>query len=229
MGNKLTTQKFSFLFDLDGTLIDSVYEHSLAWHEALGKIGIDLPVASIHRRIGMSGATLLRAFQRESGRKVSSRKLKLSEEFHSSAYRKRSHQVHAFAGASPLLKELSRLHVPWAIATSGQKEDAKQALKLLKLGREVILVTKNDVEKTKPEPDLFFAAASKLGADLKDCVVVGDSVWDLLAARRARALGVGLLSGGVGEDELERAGAYRVYRGPADLLSHLDDLGIYDG
>jgi phosphoglycolate phosphatase-like HAD superfamily hydrolase len=78
----------------------------------------------------------------------------------------------------------------------------------------------------KPDPDLFLAAAERLGVDIAESVVVGDSVWDLLAARRARALGVGLLSGGYGQDELERAGAYRVYEDPADLLRHLDEVGI---
>ena len=99
-------------------------------------------------------------------------------------------------------------------------------MQLLKLKSKVVLVTKDDVEKTKPEPDLFLAAAAKLGVKLEQCVVVGDSVWDLLAAQRARALGVGLLCGGIGQDELERAGAYRVYRDPSDLLAHLDDFGI---
>ena len=224
--NKPQNRQPAFLFDLDGTLIDSVYEHSLAWQEALEKIGIHLPVAVIHRRIGMSGETLLHAFQREAGKKISAPKMKRSERLHTNAFRKHFHQVRPLIGASELLQELSRLHVPWAIATSGQREDAAQALKLLKLRRNIVIVTKDDVEKTKPEPDLFFAAAAKLGMELEKCVVVGDSVWDLLAAQRARAIGVGLLSGGVGEDELERAGAYRVYRDASDLLAHLDDFGI---
>jgi HAD superfamily hydrolase (TIGR01509 family) len=223
---KASNHQPAFLFDLDGTLIDSVYPHALAWQEALEDIGIHLPAATIHRRIGMSGATLIHAFQRESGKKLSSRDAKRSEEFHTNAFREYSHQVRPLDGARELLEELTRLRVPWAIATSGQKDDAAQALKLLKLGRNVVIVTKDDVEKTKPEPDLFLVAAAKLRMELEKCVVVGDSVWDLLAAQRARALGVGLLSGGIGEDELERAGAYRVYRNAADLLAHLDDFGI---
>lgn len=78
----------------------------------------------------------------------------------------------------------------------------------------------------KPDPDLFLAAAQKLGVSIYDSIVVGDSVWDLLAAQRARALGVGLASGGYGQDELERAGAYRTYEDPLDLLNHLDEVGI---
>lgn len=82
------------------------------------------------------------------------------------------------------------------------------------------------MERAKPDPDLFIAAAARLGAPVSASVVVGDSVWDLLAARRAGALGVGVLSGGYGQDELERAGAYRVYQDPADLLRHLDEVGV---
>jgi phosphoglycolate phosphatase-like HAD superfamily hydrolase len=87
-------------------------------------------------------------------------------------------------------------------------------------------VTRDEVERAKPDPDLFLAASERLGVDISNSIVVGDSIWDLLAARRARALGVGLLSGGYGTDELERAGAYRVYEDPADLLRHLDEVGV---
>ena len=92
------------------------------------------------------------------------------------------------------------------------------------LGR-IPVITRDQVQHAKPDPDLFVAAA-RLGIDVADSVVVGDSVWDLLAARRARALGVGLLSGGCGREELERAGAYRVYDDPANLLRHLDEVGV---
>jgi phosphoglycolate phosphatase-like HAD superfamily hydrolase len=88
------------------------------------------------------------------------------------------------------------------------------------------LVTREQVRFAKPDPDLFLAAAARIGTDIRTAVVVGDSIWDLLAARRAGALGVGLLSGGYGREELERAGAYRVYVDPADLLLHLDEVGI---
>jgi len=88
------------------------------------------------------------------------------------------------------------------------------------------VITRDDVTHAKPNPDLWLAAAARLGVAPEAAIAVGDSVWDLLAARRARALGVGLLSGGYGQDELERAGAYRVYEDPADLLLHIDELGI---
>jgi HAD superfamily hydrolase (TIGR01509 family) len=88
-----------------------------------------------------------------------------------------------------------------------------------------VVVTRDDVRRAKPDPDLFMAAAQRLKADIGSAVVVGDSIWDMLAARRARGLGVGLLSGGYGEDELERAGAIRVYEDPANLLEHIDEIG----
>ena len=97
---------------------------------------------------------------------------------------------------------------------------------MLGLGPDTVVVTRDQVQHAKPDPDLFLAAAERLHVDIETSIVVGDSVWDLLAARRARALGVGLLSGGYGEDELQRAGAYRVYADPADLLRHLDELGV---
>ena len=100
---------------------------------------------------------------------------------------------------------------------------------MLGVGPEVPVITRDQVRHAKPDPDLFLAAAERLGVDIRASVVVGDSVWDLLAARRARALGVGLLSGGYGAEELERAGAYRVYQDPADLLKHLDEVGVRVG
>ena len=140
--SRLEPGKTAFLFDLDGTLVDSVYQHVLAWHEAMAAVGIELAVWTIHRRIGMSGGLMANALLRETGHAVT------------------------------------------------------------------------------PEE-----AARRLGVPISSAFVVGDSVWDLLAAQRARALGVGLLSGGYGHDELERAGAYRVYQDPADLLRHLDEVG----
>ena len=88
------------------------------------------------------------------------------------------------------------------------------------------MITRDLVRHAKPDPDLFLAAAAELGVDPRYAMVVGDSVWDLLAARRAGALGVGLMSGGYGREELERAGAYRVYADPAEMLSRIDELGI---
>ena len=135
-------------------------------------------------------------------------------------------QIRPLPGARDLLAYLTQAGVPWAIATSGRRQSAQPLLDMLEVPKDVPVVTRDQVEHAKPDPDLFLAAAERLGVAVETSIVVGDSVWDLLAARRARALGVGLLSGGYGQDELEGAGAYRVYQDPADLLSHLDEVGV---
>jgi HAD superfamily hydrolase (TIGR01549 family) len=216
----------AFIFDLDGTLVDSVYQHVLAWSDALERAGLKLSVWRIHRRIGMSGGLFVNALSRETGRKVTPQEAARLQRDHVLAFRRQQGKIRPLPGAHALLAHLSELDVPWAIATSGRLETAQPSLKLLGVGPNAPIVTRDQVEHAKPDPDLFLAAAGRLGVDITETVVVGDSVWDLLAARRARALGVGLLSGGYGFDELERAGAYRVYQDPADLLLHLDEIGV---
>jgi len=219
----------AFVFDLDGTLVDSVYQHVLAWREALEREGILLSVWRIHRRIGMSGGLLVNALLRETGLPVTRHQTTHLRQYHAEAYAKLVAQVRPLPGARELLEHLTRSGVRWAIATSGWMESARPALEMLGVAGHVPVVTRDQVRHAKPDPDLFLAAAGKLGVPIETSVVVGDSVWDLLAARRARALGVGLLSGGYGEDELIRAGAYRVYQDPADLLEHLDEMGVRTG
>ena len=216
----------AFLFDLDGTLVDSVYQHVLAWREALEKLGIELAVWRIHRRIGMSGGLLVNALLREIGRRVTKVEGERLSQFHEEACVRLRSQVRVLPGALDLLAFLSAAGVPWAIATSGRAASAKPMLELLRLGPEASVITRDQVDRAKPDPDLFLAAAQTLGVSITHSIVVGDSVWDLLAARRANALGVGLLSGGYGMDELQGAGAYRVYQDPADLLRHLDEVGV---
>lgn len=222
----LSAARTAFLFDLDGTLVDSVYQHVLAWHEAMSGLGIELGVWTIHRRIGMSGGLMAHAILRETGHAVTGEEAGKLRKLHAEAYSRLIHQVRPLSGAKDLLKYLTSMGVPWAIATSGRIETARPVLDLLEIPPDVPIVTRDQVQHAKPDPDLFLEAAHRLGVPIADSVVIGDSVWDLLAARRARALGVGLLSGGYGQDELERAGAYRVYQDPADLLRHLDEVGV---
>ncbi|NMH97857.1 HAD family hydrolase [Pseudonocardia acidicola] len=216
----------AFLFDLDGTLIDSVYQHVLAWHEALTEFGIDLSIWRIHRRIGMSGGLFVTALLRETGGSLDVEQIRALNLAHADAYARRRESVRPLPGARELLAELTGNGVTWAIATSGLARAARPALDMLGLPQDTPLITRDQVRFAKPDPDLFLAAAARAGVDITDAIVVGDSIWDLLAARRARALGVGLLSGGYGREELERAGAYRVYADPADLLLHLDEVGV---
>jgi HAD superfamily hydrolase (TIGR01509 family) len=216
----------AFLFDLDGTLIDSVYQHVLAWREATQAAGIELPVWRIHRQIGMSGGLMLNALLRETGRPVSKKEAEHIQAVHAKAFADQASSLRILPGAQELLDTLAAEGVAHAIATSGRLHNARHALKLLKLHNDVPIVTRDDVRFAKPDPDLFLAAGQRLNVSMSRCVIVGDSVWDLLAARRAFGLGVGLLSGGYGREELERAGAYRVYQDPAELLRHLDEVGM---
>jgi HAD superfamily hydrolase (TIGR01509 family) len=219
---RLTT---SFLFDLDGTLVDSVYQHVLAWKEALDQEGIELSVWRIHRKIGMSGGLFTHQLLRETGGGMSAERVERLRQAHAEAYRRLHAQVCPLPGARALLDALNASGTKWAIATSGRMETA--AVNLAALGvdpAQSVVVTRDDVKYAKPDPDLFVAAAARLNVPVEETVVVGDSIWDMLAARRCRALGVGLLSGGYGQEELERAGALRVYEDPADLLLHLDEI-----
>ena len=216
----------AFLFDLDGTLVDSVYQHVLAWREALEQGGMELSVWRIHRRIGMSGGLFVNALLREIGGAISSADVERLQGLHAQAFQRVASQVRPLPGARELLRVLAEEGVPHAIATSGRMETARHSLEMLGVAQDFPVVTRDQVRYAKPDPDLFLAAADCLGVPIERCVVVGDSIWDLLAAQRARALAVGLLSGGYGQEELERAGAYRVYQDPRDLLDHLDEVGV---
>jgi phosphoglycolate phosphatase-like HAD superfamily hydrolase len=216
----------AFLFDLDGTLIDSVYQHVVAWREALEGVGINLAVWKIHRRIGMSGGLFVTALARELETNLDPETLAQLPGLHGDAYIRRFDSVRPLPGAIRLLSTLSQHQVPWAIATSGADRYARLALDLLELPPDTPLVTRDQVRYAKPDPDLFLTAAERIEVDIRDSMVVGDSVWDLLAAQRARALGIGLLSGGYGREELLYAGAFRVYDDPQDLLDHLDEVGV---
>ncbi len=218
----------AFLFDLDGTLIDSVYQHVIAWREALSGAGIDLSVWRIHRRIGMSGGLFMAALIRETGIRLSAADADSLQAAHAREYLKLADSVRPLPGAAELLATLTARGVRWAIATSGRRATAQHALDLLGLPPDAPMITRDVVAHAKPDPDLFLAAAALLEVAPGDCYVVGDSVWDLLAARRAGSIGVGLMSGGYGREELERAGAYRVYSDPADLLARADELGVRD-
>lgn len=216
----------SFLFDLDGTLVDSVYQHVLAWHEALGEEGLPLSVWRIHRKIGMSGGLFTNMLLRETGREIDAEQIERVRHRHAAAYSRRAADVVPLPGARALLAYLTETGIAWAIATSGRMETARPALESLGIDfARTPVITRDQVRHAKPDPDLFLAAAEQLGVPIETASVVGDSVWDMLAARRARALGIGLLSGGYGGEELERAGSYRVYEDPADLLRHIDEVG----
>lgn len=216
----------AFIFDLDGTLVDSVYQHVMSWHAALRECGFDLSVWRIHRRIGMSGGLLVRALARELKMPLDERTIERLKKLHAQEFGRRVGSISVLPGARELLRELTELRIPYILATSGTTDDAAPMCNLLGLDKSVQVVTRADVERAKPDPDLFLAAAKKLRAKDVETMVVGDSIWDMLAARRANFLGVGVLSGGYGQQELEQAGAFRVYADPDGMRMHLDELGV---
>ncbi len=216
----------ALIFDLDGTLIDSVYAHVFAWQRAFAEVGLPIDGWRIHRRIGMSGGLFSRAAAREIGRPLSAEESEALQRRHGELYRELLPERRPLPGAVDLLSDLRAEGVAHGIATSGRRPEIDASLEALRIPPETVVVARGDVLRAKPEPDLFLACAERLGVGPGTCYVVGDAVWDLLAARRAGMLSVGLLSGGYGEDELTRAGAFRVYRDPAELRASLDELGI---
>jgi HAD superfamily hydrolase (TIGR01549 family) len=215
----------SFLFDLDGTLTDSVYQNVAAWKQALDAEGIPLAMWRIHRKIGMSGGLMLKSLCRETGMTIDEAQAERLSAKHAEAYEALQGQIIELPGAVKLLEQLTKEGLKWCIATSGEVSTAKINLKALGLNIDDInIVTRDDVQYGKPDPDLFLAAARKLNVPIEECLVIGDAIWDMLAARRCKATGIGLLSGGYDISELERAGALRVYEDPLDLLNHLDEV-----
>ena len=216
----------ALIFDLDGTLIDTVYAHVFAWQQALAEVGMPIEGWRIHRRIGMSGGLFTRAVAREAGRPLSDAEAETIQQRHGVLFRELLPERRPLPGAVELLAFLRDAGIPHGIATSGRRPEIDASLEALGVPSETVVVERGDVLRAKPEPDLFLACQERLAVAVSECYVVGDAVWDLLAARRAGMLSVGLLSGGYGEDELLGAGAFRVYRDPADLHASIDELGI---
>jgi HAD superfamily hydrolase (TIGR01549 family) len=216
----------ALIFDLDGTLIDTVYAHVFAWQRALADAGMPIEGWRIHRRIGMSGGLFTRAVAREAGRPLSDDEAESIQQRHGVLFRQLLPERRPLPGARELLEFLRSEEIPHGIATSGRHPEIDASLEALGVPPETVVVDRGDVLRAKPEPDLFLACQERLGVAIHDCYVVGDAVWDLLAARRAGMLSVGLLSGGYGEDELLGAGAFRVYRDADELHDSIDELGI---
>jgi HAD superfamily hydrolase (TIGR01549 family) len=216
----------ALIFDLDGTLVDTVYAHVFAWQRALQERDMAVDGWKIHRRVGMSGGLFARALARELGREITEDEAEAIQRRHGEVFRELLPVRRPLPGAIELLEELRERGITHGIATSGRRPEIDRSLDALGVPEGTVVVERGEVRRAKPEPDLFEECARRLGVHARDCYVVGDAVWDLLAARRARMLSVGLLTGGYGSDELERAGAFRVYRDAAQLRVSLDELGV---
>jgi len=174
----------------------------------------------------MSGGLFTRAVAREIGKPLSDGDAARIQARHGELFRELLPERRPLPGAVELLRWLRDQKITHGIATSGRHPEIDSSLQALGVPADMVVVDRGDVLRAKPEPDLFLKCQEQLGVDIRDCYVVGDAVWDLLAARRAGMLSVGLLSGGYGWDELTSAGAFRVYRDAADLHRSLDELGI---
>lgn len=216
----------AILFDLDGTLIDTAYRHVSAWVAALGEVGLLVPAWKIHRRIGMSGGAVIRQLVREHGTRSLKIDVERLEKKRDTFFNKTLSSIQPLPGAEKLLRHLTQVGVPWAIATAGGRAQTKKLLQKLRIPPRAVVVTGDDVAESKPAPDIFVSAAKRLGLPVDHCIVVGDSIWDMLAAGRRHALSVGLLSGGYSQAELEQSGAFRVYADPAEMLEHIEDMGL---
>jgi HAD superfamily hydrolase (TIGR01549 family) len=215
----------ALLFDLDGTLVDTVYAHVLAWQLALGEAGLNVAAFRLHRHVGSSGALIVRYAERETGHKLSEDQEHAVQRRHGELFKQIVPRPRALPGAVEAFRALNESKVPYAIATASYRPVIDASLEALGIGPEATVVEGKGTLHGKPEPDLFLAARERLGNGV-DCIVVGDAVWDHVGARRAGMLSVGVLTGGYGEEELYHAGAFRVYRNIADLLQNLDELGI---
>lgn len=216
----------ALIFDLDGTLVDTVYAHIFAWQRALVEAGMAIEGWRIHRKIGMSGGLFTRAVARELGREISPEEEESLQRRHGELFRQLLPERRPLPGAVELIQFLYANSILFGVATSGRRPEIDGSLDALHIRKDTVIVERGSVARAKPEPDLFLACQQRMGVNPNECYIVGDAVWDLLAARRAGMLSIGLLSGGYGEDELSQAGAFRVYRDPAELLRSLDELGI---
>jgi HAD superfamily hydrolase (TIGR01509 family) len=216
----------ALVFDLDGTLVDSVYAHVLAWQFALGEVGVVVPGHRLHRHVGSSGDLIIRYAQREAGRELSAEQMATVRRRHEEIFHEILPRPRPLPGAIEALEVLSKSKIPCAIATASYRPVINASLEAVRVGPEAIVVEGKGTLHGKPEPDLFLASRERLGTRAEDCIIVGDAIWDHIGARRAGMISVGVLTGGYGEEELYHAGAYRVYRNVADLLRNLDELGI---
>ena len=216
----------AFIFDLDGTLVDSSYAHVIAWQQALREAELEVDAWRIHRRIGMSGGLLLHALSDKLGCRVTTDQAQRIDKRHGELFRQFPSPCRPLRGAVALLRCLKEKSIPFGIATSGTRPGIDPSLACLGIDDGVPVVEGKKVSHPKPEPDELISCQKRLKVDRDECFVVGDAIWDLLAAGRARMFSIGILSGGYGAEELFDAGAYRVFSDPAHLLESLYQLGI---
>jgi HAD superfamily hydrolase (TIGR01509 family) len=212
------------ILDIDGTLVDTNYQHALAWYRAFRKHGLVLPVWRIHRHIGMGGDQLLPAlsdedFVREHGDHVRADEKDL--------YMEMIGEVEPMRDARRLIEQIKQRGHPAVLASSAKDEEVEHYLDLLDARSLADGWTSSaDVQSTKPEPDLVHAALQKAEADAGDALMIGDTPYDVEAANRAGVPTIAVLTGGFSEDELREAGAVEVFESVAELCERLGETAL---
>lgn len=212
------------LFDVDGTLIDSSYIHTISWWGAFRQYGYDIPMASIHHFVGMGGDRLVDNLLPSGRDKDEDKEIMAS---HGALYASHWPSLRAFDGARDLLAACHDAGLAVALASSARKKDLQVMKSILDCESAIDGATSaNDAKESKPSPDILVAALGTIGVEAADAVFVGDAVWDMKAAAALGIPAVGVTCGGIGVDRLREAGAIEVYDGPRDLLENLASSAI---
>ena len=207
------------LFDVDGTLVDSNYLHVDAWQRAFREVDFEADAWRIHRAIGQDSARLLRDVAGERDDDWMER----AKDAHARLYREQADRLRAFASAPELLRAIAGRGIHVVLATSAPEDELAMLREAIDADDAVHAATSaDDVDSAKPDPGILNVALERAGSPAADALMVGDSVWDMVAAGRAGVRAVGLRSGGVSEGELREAGAVEVFDDPAALLAALD-------
>jgi HAD superfamily hydrolase (TIGR01509 family) len=212
------------ILDIDGTLVDTNYQHAVAWYRAFRQNDIVLPVWRIHRHIGMGGDQVIAALTDEKTEEEKGDEIRSAEK---ALYMAMIEEVEPLEGARDLIKRLNEAGKTVVMASSAKEDEVEHYLDLLD-ARDLAddWTTSADVEQTKPEPDLVKAALEKAGTKPDDAVMLGDTPWDCEAARRAGVETVALMTGGFSEQELTDAGAAAVFESLPDLLERIDETPL---
>jgi HAD superfamily hydrolase (TIGR01509 family) len=217
-----TDPRPAVLFDVDGTLVDTNYLHTVAWWQAFQDIGEDVPMSRIHPLIGMGSDQLVeRLIGRESDE---------ASDGHSKHYEPLKDLIKAFPKAAELIVQTDRRGARVVLATSSSENDVERLREAIGVGDDVVdhVVSKGDVEESKPAPDIFASAVKHLSLETERTIVVGDTPWDIEAADKLGIECVCVLTGGASREQLDEAGAAAVYEDVGELLDQLDESPLGD-
>ena len=210
------------IFDIDGTLVDTNYQHALAWYRAFRQHGVVMPIWQIHRAIGIGSDRIVEMLAGEQIEQDLGETLRAAE---GPLYQEMIDEVEPMKGAHELLRDLKQAGHAVILASSAEEKDAERYIKLLDAAEFVDgYTTSADVKKSKPEPDIVHAAVEKAGGG--PAVMIGDSTWDCKAATRAELPSIGVLTGGFSEQELTEAGATIVFKSVEQLREHLNTTNL---